>query len=147
MSETAENLSIALFGEIFMADQLARTALSKALPNGMELSHFSVLNHLASASGPKSPAQLARTFHVTRGAMTNTLGKLEWAGHVNIHPDWDDARRKLVTISPAGRAARDAALSAIAPIIADVVETIGPEKVRAALPVLREIRARFDEQT
>mgnify|MGYP002062747118 CR=1 FL=1 len=34
-----------------------------------------------------SPAQLARTFHVTRGAMTNTLGKLEWAGHVHIHPD------------------------------------------------------------
>jgi DNA-binding MarR family transcriptional regulator len=146
MSDHAESLSIALFSEMFMADQLARTALTKALPKGMELSHFSVLNHLANVGEAKSPAQLARTFHVTRGAMTNTLGKLEWAGHVHIHPDWDDARRKLVTISPAGRKARDTALSAIAPIIADVVETIGPDKVRAALPVLREIRARFDEQ-
>ena len=146
MSDPAESLSVALFSEMFMADQLARTALSKALPKGMELSHFSVLNHLANAGEAKSPAQLARTFHVTRGAMTNTLGKLEWAGHVPIHPDWDDARRKLVTISPAGRKARDTALSAIAPIIADVVATIGPEKVRAAIPVLREIRARFDQQ-
>ncbi|OIP86844.1 MAG: MarR family transcriptional regulator [Rhodobacterales bacterium CG2_30_65_12] len=146
MSDPAESLSVALFSEMFMADQLARTALSKALPKGMELSHFSVLNHLANAGEAKSPAQLARTFHVTRGAMTNTLGKLEWAGHVHIHPDWDDARRKLVTISPAGRKARDTALSAIAPIIADVVATIGPEKVRAAIPVLREIRARFDQQ-
>lgn len=146
MSDHAESLSVALFSEIFMADQLARTALTKALPKGMELSHFSVLNHLANVGEAKSPAQLARTFHVTRGAMTNTLGKLEWAGHVHIHPDWDDARRKLVTISPAGRKARDTALSAIAPIIADVVQAIGPDKVRAALPVLREIRARFDEQ-
>lgn len=147
MSDSAESLSVALFSEMFMADQLARTALTKVLPKGMELSHFSVLNHLANVVEPKSPAQLARTFHVTRGAMTNTLGKLEWAGHVHIHPDWDDARRKLVTISPAGRKARDTALSAIAPIIADVVSKIGPDKVRAALPVLREIRARFDEHT
>ncbi len=145
MSDSAESLSIALFSEMFVADQLARATLSKALPKGMELSHFTVLNHLANIGGPRSPAQLARTFHVTRGAMTNTLAKLEWAGHVHIHPDWDDARRKLVTISPAGRNARDAALSAIAPIIADVVSDIGIEKVRAALPVLREIRERFEE--
>lgn len=145
MPDSSENLSAALFSEMFMADQLARTALSKALPKGMELSHFSVLNHLANTAEAKTPAQLARTFHVTRAAMTNTLGKLDWAGHVHIHPDWDDARRKLVTISPAGRAARDAALAAIAPIISDVVSRIGPEKVRAALPVLREIRARFEQ--
>ncbi|PIE07788.1 MAG: MarR family transcriptional regulator [Rhodobacterales bacterium] len=145
MPGESENLSVALFSEMFMADQLARAALSKVLPKGMELSHFTVLNHLANAGEAKTPAGLARTFHVTRGAMTNTLGKLEWAGHVHIHPDWDDARRKLVTISPAGRAAHDAALAAIAPLIADVVQRIGPDKVRAALPVLREIREQFDQ--
>ncbi|MGH1369988.1 MAG: MarR family winged helix-turn-helix transcriptional regulator [Maritimibacter sp.] len=146
MSDTqTESLSVALFSEMFMADQLARNTLSKALPKGMELSHFSVLNHLARAGEAKSPAQLAKAFHVTRGAMTNTLSKLEWAGHVHIHPDWDDARRKIVNISPAGTKARDAALSAIAPIIANVVESIGTEKVRALLPVLREVREAFDE--
>ena len=144
---TSETLSIALFGEMFMAGQLARNALSRALPKGMELSHFSVLNHLAHATGPKSPAQLARAFHLTRGAMTNTLNKLEWAGHVHIHPDWDDARRKMVTISPAGLAARDAALQAITPIIADVVASIGDDRVRAALPVLREMREKLGAKT
>ncbi|WP_347311768.1 MarR family winged helix-turn-helix transcriptional regulator [Defluviimonas sp. SAOS-178_SWC] len=138
-------LAVALFSEVFMADQLARNRISRALPKGMELSHFSVLNHLAHLNDERSPAQLADTFHVTRGAMTNTLAKLEWAGHVHIRPDWDDARRKFVSISPAGRAARDAAVAAITPVIGDVVRAIGPEKVRAVLPILRDIRLRLGE--
>ncbi|HGG63330.1 MAG TPA: MarR family transcriptional regulator, partial [Rhodobacteraceae bacterium] len=39
MSDTNDPLAVALFSEIFMADQLARNRLSKALPKGMELSH------------------------------------------------------------------------------------------------------------
>ena len=138
--DPGDPLSIALFSEMFMADQLARARLAKALPKGMELSHFSVLNHLAHANAERSPAQLARSFHVTRGAMTNTIGKLEWAGYVHVRPDWDDARRKFVSISPSGIKARDAAFSAIEPILNDAVNAVGREKVRSALPVLRDLR-------
>ncbi len=143
MSDPNDPLAASLFSEVFMADQLARSRLSRVLPRGMELSHFSVLNHLAGMGEERTPAQLADAFHVTRGAMTNTLSKLEWAGYVHIRPDWDDARRKLVAISPAGRAARDAAVAAISPVLADVVQAIGVERVRAILPVLRELRRRL----
>jgi DNA-binding MarR family transcriptional regulator len=143
MNNPVNSLAVSLFSEILTVDQLARMNVAKALPKGMELSHFSVLNHLAHVGGEKTPAQLAKTFHLTRGAMTNTLGKLEWAGWVHIRPDWEDARRKLVSISPTGIAARDAALAAITPVIAEVVEQIGAEKVRQALPVLREMRKRL----
>ena len=128
-----------------MVDQLARANVARVLPRGMELSHFSVLNHLAHAGVERSPAQLAKTFHLTRGAMTNTLHKLEWAGWVHIRPDWDDARRKMVAISPSGQSARDAALAAIAPVIADVVNKVGEDKVRLVLPVLREMRLKLSE--
>lgn len=144
MSTNDDPLAIALFSELFMADQLARSLLSKALPKGMELSHFSVLNHLARSNEERSPAQLARLFHVTRGAMTNTLHRLEIAGHVHIRPDWDDARRKFVAISPSGRAARDAALQTIAPILSRTVQEVGADRVRAALPVIREMRIELE---
>ncbi len=138
-------LAITLFGEILMVEQLARSRLSKVLPKGMELSHFSVLNHLDRSNAERSPAQLAKTFHLTRGAMTNTLHKLETAGYVHIRPDWDDARRKMVAISPAGRQARDAALASMEPIINDMVSRLGDDRVRAALPILRELRLKLEE--
>lgn len=144
MSEIGDSLAVTLFSEIFMADQLARNRVSRALPKGMELSHFSVLNHLARINEERSPAQLAATFHVTRGAMTNTLNRLDWAGHVHIRPDWDDARRKMVSISPSGRSARDAAIQSIAPVLAEAVADIGEGRLRAALPVLRMLRQKLE---
>lgn len=140
MADDRNTLAILLFSEILGTDQILRNRLSKVLPKGMEISHFSVLNHLAWRGVERTPAQLAETFHVTRGAMTNTLNKLEWAGYIHVRPDWDDARRKMVAISPAGRQAREAALSSITPMITQVVEELGEETVRATLPALRELR-------
>ena len=134
MSDASEALAVALFSEVFTADQLARNRISRALPKGMELSHFSVLNHLGHINEERTPAQLADAFHVTRGAMTNTLAKLEWAGHVHIRPDWDDARRKFVSISPSGRSARDAALATVAPVISDVVKAVGLSLIHISEP-------------
>jgi len=145
MDETTSNsLAVALFSEILTNEQLIRNRLSRVLPKGMEISHFSVLNHLARIGDERSPAQLAKSFHVTRGAMTNTLSKLEWAGYVHIRPDWDDARRKMVAISPSGRQARDAAMAAITPMVSDLIRDLGEDRVRSSLPVLRELRIRLE---
>lgn len=146
MSDEVDKLANSVFAEILVVDQLARAHVAKALPQGMELSHFTVLNHLAHSSQERSPAQLAAAFHVTKGAMTNTLSKLEWMGHVHIRPDWDDARRKMVSISPAGRSARDAALESLNPVIGRVVTEIGEDRARAILPVLREMRLSLSSQ-
>jgi len=141
---TSNSLAVALFSEILTNEQLIRSRLSRVLPKGMEISHFSVLNHLARLGDERSPAQLAKSFHVTRGAMTNTLSKLEWAGYIHIRPDWEDARRKRVSISPSGRQARDAAISAVTPMISELIRDLGEDRVRASLPVLRELRSKLE---
>lgn len=136
----ARDLAVSLVSEVMAADQLLRARLARVLPQGMELSHFSVLNYLARSGSERTPAQLARAFHLTRGAMTNTLSRLDLAGHVHIRPDWEDARRKLVSLSPSGLRARDEALAAIAPVLAEATGGIEPERLRTALPVLRALR-------
>ena len=143
MSDDKNTLAILLTSELLAAEHAMRGRLSRVLPKGMEISHFSVLNQLAWQKGESSPARLAEKFGVTRGAMTNTLNKLEWAGYIHIRPDWDDARRKMVAISPAGQQARDAAMSAITPLINHIVGDLGEDQARAALPILREIRLKL----
>lgn len=145
MSDDPNNLAISLFSEVLTVDQLLRNNLAKVLPKGMELSHFAVLNQLANIGAERTPAQLAKSFHVTRGAMTNTLAKLEMAGYVHIRPDWDDARRKLVALSPSGRMARNAALDAVSPIISSLVSDLGSERVKALLPAMRTLRLLLEQ--
>ena len=138
------SLAVSLFGEILALDQLVRNRLAKVLPKGMELSHFSVLNQLSHTKAERTPAQIAKSFRVTRGAITNTLNKLELSGYIHVRPDWDDARRKMVSISPAGIVARNNALTAVTPIINELVSEMGEERLKAIVPILRELRQKFE---
>ena len=133
-------LAVSLFSEISAIDHLFKVRLSKTLPQGMELSHFAVLNHFSTLQGEKTPAQLARSFNVTKGAITNTLTKLSKMGYIHIRPDWDDGRSKQVSISNAGKSARDNAVSAIEPIIGELMKVLGQKKAKALIPFLRDLR-------
>ena len=138
------SLAVPLFGEILALDQLVRNRLAKVLPKGMELSHFSVLNQLSHTNNERTPAQIAKSFRVTRGAITNTLNKLELSGYIHVRPDWEDARRKMVSISPAGLVARNNALAAVTPIIEDLARDMGEERLKAIVPILRELRQKLE---
>ena len=138
------SLAVPLFGEILALEQLVRNRLAKVLPKGMELSHFSVLNQLSHTKIERTPAQIARSFRVTRGAITNTLNKLELSGYIHVRPDWEDARRKMVSISPAGTVARNNALAAVTPIMEDLARDMGEERLKAIVPILRELRQKLE---
>ena len=142
--DSENSLAVSLFGEILALDQLVRNRLAKVLPKGMELSHFSVLNQLSHTKTERTPAQIAKSFRVTRGAITNTLNKLELSGYIHVRPDWDDARRKMVSISPAGVVARNNALTAVTPIINELGSEMGEERLKAIVPILRELRQKFE---
>ena len=138
------SLAVPLFGEILALEQLVRNRLAKVLPKGMELSHFSVLNQLSHTKIERTPAQIAKSFRLTRGAITNTLNKLELSGYIHVRPDWEDARRKMVSISPAGMVARNNALTAVTPIIEDLARDMGEERLKAIVPILRELRQKLE---
>ena len=142
--DNENSLAVLLFGEILALDQLVRNRLAKVLPKGMELSHFSVLNQLSHTKVERTPAQIAKSFRLTRGAITNTLNKLELSGYVHVRPDWEDARRKMVSISPAGIAARNNALIAVTPIINELAHEMGEERLKAIVPILRELRQKLE---
>lgn len=133
-------ITFTVLTEIRMIEQLVNARLQRALPAGLELSQFAVLNQLSSTGGGKSPAQLARAFQLTKGAMTNTVKRLEARGLIRVAGDPGDGRRKLLAVTEAGRALRDEAVDALAPVFADIAENVGRDALRALLPGLRVLR-------
>lgn len=136
---------VQVFTEIGIIDQLARTQLERVLPPGLSEAQFTVLNHFARRGGIESPVQLASAFQVTRGAMTNTLQRLEARGFVTVAGDPADGRRKLVSITPAGLAAHEAGLIAMRPYLERLRAAFADADFAAALPFLRALRAWLDD--
>lgn len=133
-----------VFNEIGIIAQLTRTTLEKSAPDEISGAGFAVLNHLERMEGDWSPARLARAFQVTKGAMTNTLQRLEAAGCIKVRTDPEDARAKIVTLTAKGKKMRDATLARLAPSFASIAAQIPVEVFERLLPYLARIRAVLD---
>ena len=140
------HLYFRLFTEIGIIAQLSQNWLERTLPDGMSLAQFGVLNHFCRLNEPSSPGRLARSFQITKGAMTNTLQRLEAQGFIRINANPRDARAKLVMITDAGRKARDHALKLAAEAMSDLPELIPAANVRGALPFLERLRELMDSR-
>ena len=134
-----------LLSEIATIEQLARKQLDNALPKNLNISSFSVLNHFSGSKAEKTPLQLARSFHVTKGAMTNTLNKLEKLGYIHIRPDWSDARKKLISISQSGIEARNHAIKSIKPILDEIIMKTDHVTKKSLLGDLRSFRESIEK--
>jgi DNA-binding MarR family transcriptional regulator len=136
---------VQVFAEIGAIGQLTRNRLERALPDGLSHAQFSLLVRLAHHGTQENPAQLAQAFQVTKGAMTNTLQRLEAQGFVAIVGDAADGRRKRVSITPKGLATHDRALAATRPVMDALRSRFSDSEFAAALPFLSELRTWLDE--
>jgi DNA-binding MarR family transcriptional regulator len=141
---TEDPIAFLFFNEVGIIDQLARHRVERVLPRGITLSQFSVLNNFVRLGGERSPAGLATAFQVTRQTMTNTLQRLEAAGYVAIRPDPADGRAKIVAITDAGRAMRQACMAAQLPLLAEFEQLLPTAELAALLPGLRQVRQLLD---
>ncbi|HYE44745.1 MAG TPA: MarR family transcriptional regulator [Caulobacter sp.] len=136
---------IEVLTEIGIIAQLSNAALERSLPAGMSAAQFGVLSHFTRRGGAESPARLAAAFQVTKGAMTNTLQRLEAQGFVAIEGDEADGRKKRVSLTLAGAQAYEAGLQALRPRMEGLREAFTDAEFAAALPFLKALRAWMDE--
>ncbi|WP_420391338.1 MarR family winged helix-turn-helix transcriptional regulator [Acuticoccus sp.] len=134
-----------MFNEIGIIEQLARARFEAVLPDGLLVSHFSVLNHMVRLGDDKSLTSLAFAFQVSKGAMTNTVQRLERRKLVDVRPDPLDGRGKRVFLTEAGRQARDEAIARLGPALCDLEQALGAEVFAELLPRLQRVRTALDE--
>ncbi len=133
------------FNEVGIIEQLARNRFERVMPKGMSMAQFSVLNHFVRLGGSKQQVDLARAFQVSKPAMTRTVRKLRDKGYVRVEPDPLDGRGKLVSITAAGRAARDDAIDRLAPVLAEFRGAVDGKDIGRVIPVLESARIWLDE--
>lgn len=143
MSSTDDNL-FNFFNEIGIINQLASNLFERQLPQGLTLSQFSVLNNFVRLGGVRSPAQLARAFQVSKGAMTNTITKLEEKGCVVVSASALDGRKKEVRITSKGRALRNKSIKSIAPLQKAIAAGLDIAQLQSVMPQLRKVREYLD---
>ncbi len=144
VSEVELGTAFEFFNEVGIIGQLGSNRMQRTLPHDLNQSQFSVLNWFIRVDDEATPGRLAKAFQVTRGAMTNTLGKLSAKGFIRIEPDPLSGRSKIVTITPAGRRAREKALIALSLDLEEFLGAFPVSRLNEALPFLRETRAFLD---
>jgi DNA-binding MarR family transcriptional regulator len=143
MTETTR--IFALLNEIGIIAQLSRTMMETRLPDGVTMPQFLVLNHMVRLGDGWTPLRLARVFQVPKTSMTNTLAGLEARGLVEMCPNPEDGRSKLVMLTEAGRRFRAAAIEGVAPDLAAIAAHLPSDRIEALMPDLERLRRFLDE--
>jgi DNA-binding MarR family transcriptional regulator len=130
--------------EIAIIEQLTRHQLERVLPDGLLQPHFAVLLHLRGVGDGRSPLRIARAMQVVKGAMTNTLHRLEARGLVRVEPDPTDGRAKCVFITASGTELIEQAAQAVAPLFQKMSEALSEAEVATILPLLQRLRQHLD---
>ena len=143
--EDRQKLVFQFFNEVGIIHQLSSTIMNRLLPNGLHVSHFSVLNHMVRLGDGKTPLELARAFQVTKATMTHTLATLEKRQLIHIVPHKTDGRSKVVLISEKGRAFQAEAIASLVPAMTKLSGQLDLDKIVELVPELAKIRAVLDE--
>jgi len=133
-----------LLNEIGIINQLSTARFEALLPDGLTQPQFSVLNNFVRLGGVRTPAELASAFQVTRGAMTNTLRRLQASALVDIKASASDGRSKEVRITAKGRRIRERAIVAMQPELVAMIEAVGSRNIAQTLAELQRLRQHLD---
>jgi len=88
--------------EVLTLTSLARTALARRL--GLSAHDVEAMEHVMLAGEPLGPVELSRRLGVTSAAATQSVHRLQAAGHVVRTPHPDDRRRQILEVTPSGAA-------------------------------------------
>jgi DNA-binding MarR family transcriptional regulator len=139
-----DTTAMELFGRVYRISRLSGDAMERCYGRfGITRADFDVLATLRRSGDPfqLSPSRLAASLMLTTGGMTGRLDRLQRVGLVERTPDPVDRRALLVGLTERGRLLVDDAVAAGVAAQAAQLADLPPDRVAAAVDVLREVLA------
>jgi len=137
----AADLSLAaLFAGWAMADAVQRR-LAAAGYGDIRVADGVVFQHLVVS--PQPIGALAERLGVTQQATSKSVADLERRGYVRRTPDPDDARARIVRLTPRGEAVIEAGRRVRAALAAELAAELGPRRAEAARRFLVDVVERL----
>ncbi|HEY3697561.1 MarR family winged helix-turn-helix transcriptional regulator [Phenylobacterium sp.] len=136
---------IQVFDEIGAIARLLRQSITRQLPPGIAYVHFELLLHFVREGDGQTPAQLARTLMLTKGALTSILQRMSALGLVAVFADVSDGRKKRVRVTRDGV---ETYLSVVKGLRADkesLRSAFTEGEFRDALPFLRALKVFLED--
>lgn len=133
------------FNEVGIIGQLSSALFEAELPNGFQLAHFTILNHLVRVGDGKLPSEMARAFQVRRSHMTDLLVKLEKAEYIRFEANPRDGRSKLIYITKSGKEFRSNSIKAFAKPTKLLAKKYDLDRMSKMIPELSALREQLDE--
>ncbi|MDP3658869.1 MarR family winged helix-turn-helix transcriptional regulator [Phenylobacterium sp.] len=140
-----DRADIQVFREVTVISQIMREVIGRRLPAGMTHAQFDLLARFVRHGDGETPAELARATMVTKGAVTNTLQRMEAKGFVAVLADVGDRRKKRVRVTRTGLAAYNAAVTALRGRNEAVRGAFTDDEFLEALPFLKALRVFLEE--
>lgn len=124
-----------LFDAFSWFDESLQQSMQVSGVPGLSRSQSMVMIYLG--EGVRRPAALARKLRVTRQAMHKTIADLEAKGYVQLVPDPDDRRAKIVRLSSTGLQRHRQAQVCLTALEKELEARLGRRAVAALTKALR----------
>ncbi len=150
-SEERPELETASLGVVIRVMNLYKTFHRQATlaldELGLELFEYDVLSALRRQGKPFALAAtaLAKETDLSSGAMTNRVDKLEDRGLVRRAPDENDRRGVIVSLTPKGERAIDAAIQRRLDVADDSLSGITKKERKQLATLLRKVRSTLED--
>ena len=108
---------------------------------GLTSAWWQVLASLRYSPEPLPAASIARNMGLTRQAVQRIVDLLAERGLVEFRPNPHHRRAKLIVLTKAGLDAVSGAEQAVAPLDREIAQSVGSERILAAIEVLEDMVA------
>ena len=145
MSDTVDPFTDLVLEVFRLNGQLLASGDRLSAPVGLTSARWQVLGSLA--GDPQTVARIARGMGLTRQSVQRTVDVLVGEGLLDLHPNPDHKRARLVCPTERGRKTLEAITALQRQWAAETARDLSPDDLAAATTLLRLIRQRLEHDT